>query len=290
MTSVSIIDLQHPSKSAFNGKPVWDWVNACALSELRRCEVMDGGPVEIWKDIAASSAEFLSGFVMGNDLKTAEFFRNVGVPTSSCPGLLSNERCPFCKVVHRQPVTKTLQTAAPASISEATVIFDTETTGMGKYDVVVELGYVIIGQCGELLREYSKLWSTDVPIAHRAFAVHGISQAAIKEVGADAATELKAFWDLCTKVKRLVAHNAAFDVRLLNQTADQVGVARCTRGVFCTMQGCKKRSVAERGPTCKNEDVYRFIGGHSVGVAHRALEDCRKTAFIYNHGRALKWW
>jgi DNA polymerase III epsilon subunit-like protein len=174
------------------------------------------------------------------------------------------------------------------------LVFDTETTGLSASDVVIQLGYVYMLSDGTVLEEYEKILRSLTPSNPFALKVHGIKDQTVRSSTHDPHTELEAFLALARQVikagGRLVAHNSKFDVRMLQQTADAVGVEHFDLGpVFCTATKLKRVSTAERGATCKNADVYHCLGGPPMNM-HHALNDAKATAYIYQHGLQNAWW
>jgi DNA polymerase III alpha subunit (gram-positive type) len=172
------------------------------------------------------------------------------------------------------------------------LVFDTETTGLSKNDVVIQLGFVCMLPDGTLLDMGEQVWRTDVKCNPMALKVHQIDSHAVAN-GHDPQLALSEFMNLARRVKRaggvLVAHNAAFDKRMLQQTADHEGIFFDLGLVFCTANALKNVSPSYRGQTCKNADVYAFLGGEDMNM-HQALNDAKATAFIYLRGTELGWW
>jgi DNA polymerase III epsilon subunit-like protein len=172
------------------------------------------------------------------------------------------------------------------------IVLDTETTGSAREDQIIQMGYVAYDDASKELFRYEKVWRGTRPSNPFALRVHGIADHVVRASPHDTAVELRELLGLLDGCV-LVAHNAAFDTRMLRQTAQYHGIpydeSRWT--VFCTMKGLKKRSVAERGPTCVNGDVYAFLGGPSLeGKLHTALVDARVTAHNYFAGKRKVWW
>lgn len=234
-------------------KPSWVWTEACANAEERR-----------W-----------------NTLRLFE------------KGLLDDTQ--------RRAVARTLFEYAhwfPQEIAQLAfqlvLVFDTETTGLSASDIVIQLGYVLMLSDGTILSEYEKILRGDIPSNPFALKVHHIKNQTVRSSPYDIEEELTAFLALAHRVTslggRLVAHNAKFDVRLLQQTAAAVGMQAFDLGeVFCTATKLKRVSTAERGATCKNADVYRVLGGPDMDM-HHALNDAKATAFIYKQGIQSCWW
>jgi DNA polymerase III epsilon subunit-like protein len=173
------------------------------------------------------------------------------------------------------------------------LVFDTETTGLGPLDVVIQLGYCLLFN-GLVVDEYEKIWQSDTPSNPFALKVHKIPNREVLNSPYYPRVELDAFIDLVQRVQAVggvvVAHNAQFDVRMLDRTAKRNGLSQFSvPNVFCTATHLKRVPVMERGPTCKNGDVYKFLGGPPLRL-HRALNDAKATAFVYEEGLSRKWW
>jgi len=96
------------------------------------------------------------------------------------------------------------------------IILDTETTGAGENDRVIQLGYLVLGS--NPIEVHNELNSSDVPISFGAMEVHGI----IPEMIADkpACTETSAYkrlLELNTPDNYVIIHNAPFDLKMLEK-------------------------------------------------------------------------
>lgn len=188
------------------------------------------------------------------------------------------------------------------------VAFDTETTGLR--GAVIQAALVEVDAHGTERSVFSGI--VPPPDGYRlepaAVAVHRITQ---RRIDAEGQPAVPFFRTLVTALKRarddgkrVVAHNASFDVARLNETLvahgmhdEQVG----TDLVFCTMHGSKRhcgltnRRGAMRCP--KNAELYELLTGEDVveavtgGAAlHDAATDARITARSYLEGRRRGWW
>lgn len=284
-------------------RPAWEWTDLCADAEDRRAETMrllESGsldPVqqqEVTEFILANARLFpREAAVLGGSLRSPPRSPLHSPPRSPVQSpLRSPPRSPL-----RSPLQSPSQ-SPPRSPSYTDVrpvlVFDTETTGLSASDVVIQLGYVYMLSNGTVLHEYEKVLHSDTPSNPFALRVHKISNETVRRSPHDAHAELSKFADLANRVLvmggTLVAHNAAFDVRLLRQTALSSGLHEFQLdSVFCTAKALKKVPTSERGATCKNTDVYRCLGGHTMDM-HNALNDAKATAFIYLHGLQAGWW
>jgi DNA polymerase III epsilon subunit-like protein len=234
-------------------KPMWVWTEACAKAEERR-----------WNTLCLFEKNLL------DDAQRMVVARTLFEHAHWFPREIT--RLAF------QPV----------------LVFDTETTGLSASDIVIQLGYVLMLSDGTVLSEYEKILRGDIPSNPFALKVHRIKNQTVRSSPYDIEEELTAFLALAHRVTslggRLVAHNAKFDVRLLQQTAAAVGMQDFDVGeVFCTATKLKRVPTAERGATCKNADVYRVLGGPDMDM-HHALNDAKATAFIYKQGIQSGWW
>lgn len=142
---------------------------------------------------------------------------------------------------------------------EKFVLLDTETTGIGAADQVIELG--ILDLKGAVLLD--TLVRPTCRISPEAMAVNGITEAMVAD-----APDWKAVWaqaEPLLKGKRILAYNAAFDVRMLKQT--------------CRIHGLKEPYIRSQ---CLMEAAANWLGYRpklqyfAGGIqSHRAVEDCR---------------
>jgi len=278
---MSLLSFAHPDRKEYFGKPIWHWVNACADADIARrafvekCVNSNGCPVEEMEFIRDAPAEFLSAFATEDRSISDEFFRILGV--------------------HQDPWIEPVETHVTQGVQHGSIlVLDTETTGTSKMDAVVELAYVLYDNSGKQVFSFNELWATDVSMNPFAQRIHKITVQDLQKNGRDPRAGLEDFGRLCEEVLQkngiIVAHNKAFDARMLRQTATQVGASWPDPEMFCTMQGCKRRAPEEIGNNAKNGQVYNFLNGPPLGQMHRALPDCQATAFIYLHGRKLGWW
>lgn len=164
------------------------------------------------------------------------------------------------------------QTLYPVHIA----VLDTETTGTGHLDEMIELGVVIIS--GEMNDEgqihslqisdtYSGLREPSVPISPGAQAVHGISPEML--VGQE--LDYSKVKSLLLGSHAIVAHNARFDQRfifpLLPETKEKVWL--------CSLYG-----IPWKGFGFGSRALQNLLKGHciKVGSAHRALDDALALA------------
>ena len=231
-------------------------------------------------------------FVEGDGKQTARFFTRIKLPLERCPGVGVGRDCLYCKTVHLKPSPSSPSSKKKRKRQEdgLVLVLDTETTGMTREDQVIQIGYVVLDAAGEVVEEVEEMWQTNQKMNPFAQRVHGITPQDLLRQAVDPRRGLARLQAAMKAAKTVVAHNAAFDTRMLRQTAYRVGAAWTERPVFCTMKAVRQRSVAERGTNAKNGQVYTFLGGAPCGKMHRALADCRATAFIYRHGRDKRWW
>lgn len=94
------------------------------------------------------------------------------------------------------------------------IILDTETTGTGENDRVIQLGYIVLG--AKEVEVHNEFNSSDVPISFGAMEVHGITQELIE--GKSACVETSAYkrlQELNSDDNYMIIHNAPFDLKML---------------------------------------------------------------------------
>lgn len=179
----------------------------------------------------------------------------------------------------------------------AVIAWDTETTDL--HGVVVQLGVVCVDAYGVELYATSRMFAPipGHPIRGDAYAVHGISEDMQRTQGEPVCKSIEAFVELTRSAKTrnvtLVAHNASFDRRMLQNTARAVGMTSDVESE-CTMLLGKRVSQVRRGTNKrpKNSELYEMLVGPIPKSArlHDAVEDARLTARSFVAGRAQGFW
>lgn len=184
-------------------------------------------------------------------------------------------------------------------------VFDTETSGLSVRDCAVQVALGFFDRDGCALGFYNRLWKLPhgVRVSSGSYDIHKISTRKIEEEGYDAACEvnkiLKIIRRMLERGKKVVAHNAAFDCRILAQTARNHGVGGWDidkNQVFCTMAKGKawcnlrsKKTGRAKAPT--NAELYKILkGSWPKGALHDALVDIKVTAQSYVEGKKRGWW
>lgn len=185
------------------------------------------------------------------------------------------------------------------------LFFDTETTGLVKFKDgpdhvdqprVVQYAALLYSDEGKEVGSISTLVRTDVPIHHRAEAVHGISQMQSTLFGISPKTlvDLHTYW--VNMAHTIVCHNVQFD-KLVMATMDYsiYGFRKSLLGpgertYFCTME--KSTDVLRlsgkfgkyKWPKLTEACEYFFGKGEREDFeleAHDALADVRMTKRVY---------
>jgi len=96
------------------------------------------------------------------------------------------------------------------------IILDTETTGTGENDRVIQLGYVVLGT--PKIEVHNEFCSSNIPISFGAMEVHGITPGMIEgKPTCQATTAYKRLQELNTNENYMIIHNAPFDLGMLEK-------------------------------------------------------------------------
>jgi len=116
------------------------------------------------------------------------------------------------------------------------ILLDTETTGAGENDRVIQLGFMVLD--GKNVQVYNDLCSSDVPIGYGAMEVHGITPDQIEGKPSCVETSaFKALEELNNPENVIIIHNAPFDLGMLakeNFTSKMrlIDTLRCAKHLF----------------------------------------------------------
>ena len=184
-------------------------------------------------------------------------------------------------------------------------VFDTETSGLSCNDCTVQMALGFFNEDGRPLGFYDRFWKLPpgVTVSRGSYRIHKISMCKLEDEGYEAAPEVRKIMKIMQRMrdrgKRIVAHNAAFDCRILAQTARHHGVDGwdiSKKNVFCTMgrakPWCKLKSKKTGRPKApSNSELYKILTGLSpTGALHDALVDIKVTARSYVEGAKRGWW
>ena len=148
---------------------------------------------------------------------------------------------------------------------ERFAVIDTETTGFGKKDRVIEIAVVLV-EGMEIVQEWETLINPERDISNSS--IHGITPeiVSLAPTFAEISSELSRIIDGTF----IVAHNLSFDQRMLEQEFSRMKKEINLGSGFCTLQATK----------LKLETACQEYGITNVS-AHRALTDARATALIF---------
>ena len=156
------------------------------------------------------------------------------------------------------------------------ILLDTETTGAGENDRIIQLGYMVLD--GRKVDVYNDMCSSEVPIGYGAMEVHGITPEMIE--GKPFCTETSAFQTLCelnTPDNVLIIHNAPFDLGMLAKedfTSQMrlIDTLRCARHLFDEEEAHRLQYFRYRLGLYKIEQAEADALGIEV-KAHDAIGD-----------------
>lgn len=155
------------------------------------------------------------------------------------------------------------------------VVLDFETTGLRNEDSIIEIGYVWI-RSGEVKKSSSTLINPMRNISSRITQITGITNSMVED--APLLEDVIEGFAKFLNGKMIVAHNASFDMRFLNNALSKHGFNEISEYI-CTMRMFrvykKEKGITTSG--AKLSDLTEFFG-LSNDRAHRAQEDAEVTA------------
>jgi DNA polymerase-3 subunit epsilon len=155
------------------------------------------------------------------------------------------------------------------------VILDTETSGLGKQDQIVEIT-ILDGRTGLTLLD--TLVKPSCRINKHAAAVHGIDDDMIKD--APTWPEIHDLVFRLLKGMTMVAYQSEFDLRMIKQTCKAYDLVAPEFETECAMRWLHSYLVTPKDPKMKWIKLTKAAELYNVepkGVAHRALCDTIMT-------------
>lgn len=187
------------------------------------------------------------------------------------------------------------------------LVFDVETDGGSPLQHCIQLAFVVLDDAFREVFRYDQYWRLAPGRRVNPFStgVHAIDDNVLAARGVCPRAGLATFFAWADRVATraeggglLVAHNAAFDAKVLQNMCDHYGVRRALskQDCFCLMvQGAKHAGLKDRAGRRKrprNDELYTVLHAASPAWAtlHDALDDVRVTAANLRAGRARGWW
>ena len=162
------------------------------------------------------------------------------------------------------------------------LIFDTETTGLienmttrfDKQPEVVEFCGIRIDEKGKVLEELDQLIKPSIPITEEISKLNGIDNDMLKDkfhfVGYASAIR-----DIIERSSMVIAHNAAFDVDMLNLEFKKLKMTRIAwPRIICTVE----QTIHIKGYRLTLSDLHEYLFKKKFEGAHRARADVEALA------------
>lgn len=174
-------------------------------------------------------------------------------------------------MVHHNPKDKNIAIEWARTIlsdSEKYLILDSETTGLGKKDIIIQLG--IIDMEGNTVFDSLIQPTSRKTISEEATAIHGITMEDLK----DAPTFKEIYPELRDLIKRkeFVIYNAKFDTSMLTQTAVLEGVKEDFKVIAQCAMLAYSMFVGDWSDYHGSYTYQKLKGGD-----HTAIGDCKAT-------------
>ena len=169
----------------------------------------------------------------------------------------------------RQPTIKSSTDVRDLLDRDDVLLVDTETTGLGDKAEVIEIA--AIDSVGNL--RLSVLSMPEGRISSGASRVNGLTRKKLKAEGARPWPELhEQVKSVLESVSIVVAWNAPFDVRMLNQTTERHGLSNIRVEIADLLRAYRRFRPDGRH---RLVDAVKREGAKWSGESHRAEADCR---------------
>lgn len=162
-------------------------------------------------------------------------------------------------------------------IAEADLVaFDTETTGLGWSERLVEIAAVRF-RGGAVIARWSTLVNPEREIPASVIPVHGITDAMVRDapLAPEALSAFRAFSAGAT----LLAHHARFDRNILAAESARASLAPLENPLRCTL-ALARREIPE-APRHGLARLSAFLGLPPNEGAHRAAQDAEQTRRVF---------
>lgn len=174
------------------------------------------------------------------------------------------------------------------------IVIDTETSGLGKHDTILQIAYQRFGRDGTLNDPFSTYINPpfEYEIHEKAFEVNGLTKEFLLENGYIRSQTVSMLTRLCRFANDgylFIGHQIAYDFRMIHQALKQyemsTALIECT--TFCTKENKAIRDFVQavdingRRKAPNLSELYKKLFNEQVQGAHDALADVQATARCY---------
>ena len=169
------------------------------------------------------------------------------------------------------------------------VVFDTETTGCSRWDEICQIAAVEYIN-GKQARTFMRYICPTCEMNSFAEGVHGLSMDFLQERGISPEEAMRQFFAFVGEDALLVAHNAKFDLRMLQQECAKFDLESAPKG----LETCDTLALARfRRPDLDCHALCRLIDALGLDAEnnHDALDDayaCAEVFFAMLNGHAAR--
>lgn len=176
------------------------------------------------------------------------------------------------------------------------LIFDTETTGLARFDLAsnhhlqpraVSLAFLFIDKETKPIEFHSLIKPIGFTIPFQVSQIHGITQEKASQEGCDSEGVFKAFQLLVDQADIIIGHNVKFDIVV----AEREGINFHGKSTYCTMLNSTnilkiKKKHGYKWP--KLAECVKYFFNEDLEGAHDALNDVRACARVYEKLQELE--
>ena len=159
------------------------------------------------------------------------------------------------------------------------IVLDTETTGISIKEGhrIVEIGCIELDNLIPTKNKFHYYLNPERKVSEKAFEIHGYTDEFLSKQ--KKFTEISEEFLNFIKNKRLIIHNAEFDISHLNNELKLLGKNKINNEIIDTLSLARDKypgSAVSLDALCK-----RFRIDNSIRVKHTALTDCELLARVY---------
>lgn len=170
------------------------------------------------------------------------------------------------------------------------IIFDTETTGLGKNAKIIEFGAVRFLITTKGLKETGKMdlfINPEETLSERIIEITGITDD-ILERAKNETIEAPAIFTFLESADFWGAYNCAFDLRMLEQMSYRTGIHYHVRECIDILEMARDHIDKAEIENYKLQTITEYLFPNETGIQyHTAIDDVRATAKCMAHPKAM---